>query len=74
MPRPYSMDLRERVIESIAAGALRRETAEQFGLRSVVPRSHAARRSSSPTVHLRNRMVRIVTSCRRDLQPDTPLR
>ena len=32
MPRPYSMDLRERVIETIAAGASRRETAEQFGL------------------------------------------
>lgn len=32
MPRPYSMDLRERVIEAVAAGASRRETAEQFGL------------------------------------------
>lgn len=32
MPRPYSIDLRERVIEAIAAGASRRETAEQFGL------------------------------------------
>jgi transposase len=32
MPRPYSIDLRERVIEAIAAGASRRETAEHFGL------------------------------------------
>ncbi len=32
MPRPYSMDLRERVIDAIKAGASRRETAEQFGL------------------------------------------
>jgi transposase len=32
VPRPYSIDLRERVIEAIAAGASRRETAEQFGL------------------------------------------
>src|SRR5215475_6375613 len=36
MPRPYSMDLRERVIESITAGASRRETAEQFGLSASV--------------------------------------
>ena len=32
MPRPYSMDLRERVIDTVKAGASRRETAEQFGL------------------------------------------
>ena len=32
MPKPYSMDLRERVIESIAAGASRREAAELYGL------------------------------------------
>src|SRR6516225_11262774 len=32
MPRPYSMDLRERVIESVAAGASRREAAELYGL------------------------------------------
>jgi transposase len=36
MPRPYSMDLRERVIEAVAAGASRRETAEQFGLSASV--------------------------------------
>src|SRR5215468_7727983 len=36
MPRPYSMDLRERVIEAIAGGASRRETAEQFGLSASV--------------------------------------
>jgi len=30
------MDLRERVIEAIAAGASRRETAEQFGLSASV--------------------------------------
>jgi transposase len=32
MPKPYSMDLRERVIESVAAGASRREAAELYGL------------------------------------------
>jgi transposase len=32
MPKPYSMDLRERVIESVAAGASRREAAEVYGL------------------------------------------
>jgi hypothetical protein len=32
MPKPYSMDLRERVIDAVKAGASRRETAEQFGL------------------------------------------
>src|SRR6516164_5497065 len=32
MPKPYSMDLRARVIESIAAGASRREAAELYGL------------------------------------------
>jgi transposase len=36
MPRPYSMDLRERVIEAIAAGASRRETAKQLGLSASV--------------------------------------
>jgi transposase len=32
MPKPYSMDLRQRVIESIAAGASRREAAEHYGI------------------------------------------
>jgi transposase len=32
MPKPYSMDLRERVIETIAAGASRHEAAELYGL------------------------------------------
>jgi transposase len=32
MPRRYSLDLRERVIEAVAAGASRRETAELYGL------------------------------------------
>jgi transposase len=32
MPKTYSMDLRERVIESVAAGASRREAAEVYGL------------------------------------------
>jgi transposase len=30
MPRPYSEDLRERVIEAVQAGASRREAAERF--------------------------------------------
>jgi transposase len=32
MPRPYSTDLRARVIEAIEAGASRRETAERYDL------------------------------------------
>lgn len=32
MPVPYSMDLRQRVIATVEAGASRREAAEQFGL------------------------------------------
>jgi len=32
MPRPYSLDIRERVIEAVAAGASRREVAKLYGL------------------------------------------
>jgi transposase len=32
MPRPYSIDLRSRVVEEVAAGASRREAAERYGL------------------------------------------
>jgi transposase len=32
MPKPYSDDLRERVIEAVEAGASRREAAESFNL------------------------------------------
>jgi transposase len=32
MPKPYSMDLRERVIETVASGASRREAAELYGI------------------------------------------
>jgi transposase len=32
MPKPYSLDLRERVIEAVAAGASRREAAELYGI------------------------------------------
>jgi transposase len=32
MPKPYSMDLRERVIGSVAAGTSRREAAELYGI------------------------------------------
>jgi putative transposase len=32
MPKPYSQDLRERVIASIEAGTSRRETAELYGI------------------------------------------
>ena len=32
MPKPYSCELRVRVMESIEAGATRRETAELFGV------------------------------------------
>src|SRR5260370_7572533 len=32
MPKPYSDDLRERVVEAVVAGASRREAAESFSL------------------------------------------
>lgn len=32
MPKPYSLDLRERAIEAVVAGASRREVAEQYQL------------------------------------------
>ena len=32
MPKPYSIDLRGRVIEEVATGASRREAAERYGL------------------------------------------
>jgi transposase len=32
MPRPYSSDLRGRVIDDVASGASRREAAERFGI------------------------------------------
>jgi transposase len=32
MPKPYSLDLRERVVDAVVAGASRREVAEQYGL------------------------------------------
>ena len=32
MPKPYSMDLRGRVIEEVESGASRREAAERYGL------------------------------------------
>jgi len=32
MPKPYSLDLRERVVEAVEAGASRREVAEQYRL------------------------------------------
>src|ERR1700694_932308 len=36
MPRPYSGDLRARVIEEIATGASRREAAERYGISASV--------------------------------------
>ena len=32
MPKPYSIDLRDRVIEEVESGASRREAAERYGL------------------------------------------
>lgn len=32
MPKPYSQDLRTRVIEAVEGGASQRETAERYGL------------------------------------------
>lgn len=32
MPKPYSIDLRGRVVEEVESGASRREAAERYGL------------------------------------------
>jgi transposase len=32
MPKPYSIDLRSRVVEEVESGASRREAAERYGL------------------------------------------
>jgi len=32
MPKPYSVDLRARVIEEVESGASRREAAERYGI------------------------------------------
>lgn len=32
MPRPYSQDLRERIVGAVEAGASRRAAAQQFGI------------------------------------------
>jgi transposase len=32
MPKPYSIDLRARVIEEVETGASRREAAERYGI------------------------------------------
>jgi len=39
MPKPYSIDLRERAVEAVESGASRREVAEMFklGVSSVIP-------------------------------------
>ena len=38
MPKPYSVDLRARVIEDVETGASRREAAERYGISpSVTP-------------------------------------
>jgi transposase len=36
MPKPYSGDLRARVMEEIATGASRREAAERYGISASV--------------------------------------
>ena len=36
MPKPYSVDLRARVIEDVESGASRREAAERYGIRPSV--------------------------------------
>jgi transposase len=53
MGRPYSLDLRERVVASVAGGRSRRETARLFGVSaaSAVKWCQRARRTGSPAAH-----------------------
>ena len=55
MPKAYSRDLRERVIETVEMGASRHESAEHFGMcgSSVAPGQAAG----APSVQLRWPMV-----------------
>jgi len=53
MPKPYSIDLRERVIESVAAGASRREAAELYGLSPSVVVSWAQRWKATGSIAAR---------------------
>ena len=55
MPKAYSGDLRERVIEAVETGASRREAAERFevSVSSVGARGGAPRRSRAAAAFLR---------------------
>lgn len=81
MPKSYSCDLRERVIEMVEAGASRHEAAEHFGVsvssavkwmqrwnetRSAAPKLRGG--SVSPLEHQAGRVVAVITQ-----QPDLTL-
>lgn len=81
MPKSYSCDLRERVIEAVEAGASRREAAEHFGVsvssavkwvqrwyesRSAAPKPRGG--SVSPLENLAGRVLAVVAE-----QPDLTL-
>jgi transposase len=51
MPKPYSDDLRARVIEAIEAGASRREAADQYELSPSVVVIWAQRWEETGSVH-----------------------
>jgi transposase len=53
MPKPYSGDLRARVIEEIATGASRREAAERYGISASVVVIWAQRFESTGSVAAR---------------------
>ena len=50
MPRSYSGDLRERVIEAVEGGASRRETAERFEVSVSSAVCHSSVRANVPTI------------------------
>jgi hypothetical protein len=58
MPRPYSNDLRARVIEAIEAGASRRETADRYELSPSVVVLCAAEQRRAEVARARRRWMR----------------
>jgi hypothetical protein len=65
MPKPYSDDLRERLIEAVAAGASRREAAEGFNEHRASGRGACGQivsPASCPAVAMKARLLGIISA------------
>jgi Homeodomain-like domain len=63
MPKPYSDDLRARVIEAVAAGASRREVAERYDLSASIVVLWAQRWEETGSVGARSLMISLNAAC-----------